>query len=34
MLQGVWLGGEYAGAALAAIESVPRHRRGFFGAFP
>lgn len=34
MLQGIGLGGEYAGAALATIESVPRHRRGFFGAIP
>ncbi|MFE6970956.1 MFS transporter [Isoptericola sp. NPDC057653] len=34
LLQGVGLGGEYAGAALAAIESVPENRRGFFGAIP
>lgn len=34
LLQGIGLGGEYAGAALIAIESVPDNRRGFFGAFP
>lgn len=34
ILQGIGLGGEYAGAALATIESVPEKRRGFFGAIP
>lgn len=34
LLQGIGLGGEYAGAALASIESVPESRRGFFGAIP
>ena len=34
LVQGVGLGGEYAGAALATIESVPRNRRGFFGSIP
>ncbi|WP_425824986.1 MFS transporter [Streptomyces fractus] len=34
VLQGIGLGGEYAGAALATIESVPEERRGFFGSIP
>lgn len=34
LAQGIGLGGEYAGAALAAIESVPRDRRGFIGSIP
>jgi MHS family shikimate/dehydroshikimate transporter-like MFS transporter len=34
LIQGIGLGGEYAGAALATIESVPHHRRGFFGSIP
>lgn len=34
LVQGLGLGGEYAGAALATIESVPQHRRGFFGSIP
>jgi len=34
MLQGIGLGGEYAGAALATIESAPERRRGFFGSLP
>jgi MFS transporter, MHS family, shikimate and dehydroshikimate transport protein len=34
LLQGIGLGGEYAGAALATIESVPENRRGFFGSIP
>jgi len=34
LLQGIGLGGEYAGAALATIESVPSARRGFFGSIP
>ena len=34
LVQGIGLGGEYAGAALATIESVPGQRRGFFGAIP
>lgn len=34
LTQGIGLGGEYAGAALATIESVPRHRRGLFGSIP
>jgi MHS family shikimate/dehydroshikimate transporter-like MFS transporter len=34
LLQGIGLGGEYAGAALATIESVPVERRGFFGSIP
>lgn len=34
LLQGVGLGGEYAGAALATIESVPENQRGFYGAIP
>ncbi|MBP0460985.1 MFS transporter [Streptomyces montanisoli] len=34
VLQGIGLGGEYAGAALATIESVPKKRRGFFGSIP
>ncbi|MFF7558183.1 MFS transporter [Streptomyces olivaceus] len=34
ILQGIGLGGEYAGAALATIESVPDKRRGFFGSIP
>ncbi|MGN6324403.1 MFS transporter [Pseudolysinimonas sp.] len=34
LLQGIGLGGEYAGAALATIESVPGARRGFFGSIP
>jgi len=34
LLQGIGLGGEYAGAALATLESVPPERRGFFGSIP
>lgn len=34
VLQGIGLGGEYAGAALATIESVPESQRGFYGAIP
>lgn len=34
LLQGIGLGGEYAGAALATIESVPHERRGTFGSIP
>lgn len=34
LLQGIGLGGEYAGAALATLESVPVERRGFFGSIP
>lgn len=34
LCQGIGLGGEYAGAALAAIESVPQNRRGFIGSIP
>ncbi|ANY09549.1 MFS transporter [Pseudonocardia sp. HH130630-07] len=34
ILQGIGLGGEYAGAALATTESVPGDRRGFFGSIP
>ncbi len=34
LLQGIGLGGEFAGAALATIESAPDQRRGFFGSIP
>jgi MHS family shikimate/dehydroshikimate transporter-like MFS transporter len=34
LLQGIGLGGEYAGAALATIESVPEEERGFYGSIP
>lgn len=33
-LQGIAFGGEWAGAALMAVEHAPVKRRGFFGAFP
>lgn len=34
LLQGIGLGGEFGGATLATVESVPEQRRGFFGAIP
>ncbi|GAA3581043.1 MFS transporter [Amycolatopsis ultiminotia] len=34
VLQGIGLGGEYAGAALNTLESAPQARRGFFGSLP
>jgi len=34
VLQGVGLGGEYAGASLIAIEHAPRSERGFWGSLP
>lgn len=34
LAQGIGLGGEYAGASLAAIESVPADRRGLVGSIP
>ncbi|WP_158782386.1 MFS transporter [Pantoea sp. BAV 3049] len=34
LIQGFGLGGEYGGAALMTFESVPDHRRGFFGSLP
>ncbi|QKJ66559.1 MHS family MFS transporter [Deefgea piscis] len=34
LIQGFGLGGEYAGAALMAIESAPKSRRGFIGSLP
>ena len=33
-LQGIAFGGEWAGAALMAVEHAPKKRKGFFGAFP
>ena len=32
--QGFGVGGEWAGAALMAVEHAPEHRRGFYGAWP
>jgi MFS transporter, MHS family, shikimate and dehydroshikimate transport protein len=32
--QGFGVGGEWGGAALMAVEHAPRHRRGFYGAWP
>lgn len=34
LLQGLAVGGEWAGAALIVTEHAPAHRKGFFGAFP
>jgi MFS family permease len=34
LLQGLALGGEWAGAVLLAVESAPRGRRGIYGAWP
>jgi MFS transporter, MHS family, shikimate and dehydroshikimate transport protein len=34
LLQGIGLGGEYAGAALMTIEHAPGGRRGFWGSIP
>lgn len=33
IVQGIGIGGEWGGAALMVIESTPKKRRGFFGAF-
>lgn len=33
-LQGIAFGGEWAGAALIAVEHAPEKREGFFGSFP
>lgn len=34
VLQGLAVGGEWAGASLLTAENAPAHRRGFFGIFP
>ena len=34
IVQGIGLGGEYAGASLIAIEHAPRRERGFWGSLP
>lgn len=34
LVQGVSLGGEWAGASLMLVESAPAHRRGFLGSLP
>ncbi|MEV7663674.1 MFS transporter [Paenarthrobacter sp. NPDC089316] len=34
ILQGISLGGQWAGATLLSIEQAPRHRRGLYGALP
>ena len=34
LAQGFGIGGEWGGAALMAVEHAPRHRRGFYGAWP
>jgi MFS transporter, MHS family, shikimate and dehydroshikimate transport protein len=34
VLQGIGLGGEYAGASLITIEHAPRRERGFWGSLP
>jgi MHS family shikimate/dehydroshikimate transporter-like MFS transporter len=34
IVQGIGLGGEYAGASLIAIEHAPRSERGFWGSLP
>jgi MHS family shikimate/dehydroshikimate transporter-like MFS transporter len=31
LIQGIGIGGEWGGAVLMVVESVPAHRRGFFG---
>ena len=31
LVQGIGIGGEWGGAVLMVVESVPAHRRGFFG---
>ena len=33
-VQGIAFGGEWAGAALIAVEHAPEKRQGFFGSFP
>ena len=34
LLQGIGIGGEYAGAALMTIEHAPEHQKGFWGSLP
>ena len=34
LAQGFGIGGEWGGAALMAVEHAPKHRRGFYGAWP
>ena len=34
MVQGIGLGGEWAGASLLTVEHAPRSRRGFWGSIP
>jgi metabolite-proton symporter len=34
IVQGLGVGGEWGGAALIAVESAPKNRRGFYGSFP
>src|SRR5262249_50334162 len=34
IMQGIGLGGEYAGASLITIEHAPEHERGFWGSLP
>ncbi|MEJ5918954.1 MULTISPECIES: MFS transporter [unclassified Corynebacterium] len=34
ILQGIFAGGEWGGAALMSVEYAPKEKRGFYGAFP